>query len=63
MTKILIDIEGLCTTIKSVPSDKQPTADSIKRLDNEISSKKCTAYEDGCEEWAGCPCANYKAMN
>lgn len=22
--------------------------------------KKCSAYEDGCEEWAGCPCVNYQ---
>lgn len=50
------------TTIESVPFDKQPTPDSIKRLDNEISSKKCTAYEDGCEEWVGCPCINYKTI-
>ena len=47
------------TTIESIPFDKQPTPDSIKRLDNEIFSKKCTAY-DGCEEWAGCPCIYYK---
>ena len=23
--------------------------------------KPCINYEDGCEEWAGCPCAHYKA--
>lgn len=26
-------------------------------------SKKCTAYEDDCEEWAGCPCANYRTTD
>lgn len=25
--------------------------------------KKCTAHEDGCEEWAGCPCIYYKPKN
>ena len=23
--------------------------------------KPCINYEDGCEEWAGCPCVNFKA--
>jgi hypothetical protein len=23
--------------------------------------KPCINYEDGCEEWAGCPCVHYKA--
>ena len=23
--------------------------------------KECINYEDGCEEWAGCPCVYYKA--
>lgn len=23
--------------------------------------KPCINYEDGCEEWAGCPCVYYKA--
>ena len=22
--------------------------------------KPCINYEDGCEEWAGCPCVHYK---
>ena len=22
--------------------------------------KPCINYEDGCEEWAGCPCVYYK---
>lgn len=46
---------------ETIISNEKSRSDSIKRLDNEISSKKCTAYEDGCEEWAGCPCVNYKA--
>ena len=27
----------------------------------ECSHKPCINYEDGCEEWAGCPCVHYKA--
>lgn len=23
--------------------------------------KPCINYEDGCEEWAGCPCVHFKA--
>ena len=25
--------------------------------------KPCINYEDGCEEWAGCPCVYYKAKS
>lgn len=25
--------------------------------------KPCINYEDGCEEWAGCPCVYYKCRN
>ena len=29
---------------------------------NDIEKRKpCINYEDGCEEWAGCPCVHYKA--
>lgn len=63
MSMMQNELKKCGTTIEPVPSDKQPTSDSIKRLDNEISSRKCTAYEDGCEEWAGCPCVYYKATN
>lgn len=27
---------------------------------NEEKRKPCINYEDGCEEWAGCPCVYYK---
>lgn len=30
------------TNFESISQDKQPTTESINRLDNEISSKKCT---------------------
>lgn len=63
MSMMQNELKKCDTTIEPVPSNKQPTPDSIKRLDNEISSKKCTAYEDGCEEWAGCPCTNYRTTN
>lgn len=62
MSMMQNELKKCGTTIESVPFDKQPTPDSIKRLDNEISSNKCTAYEDGCEEWVGCPCINYKTI-
>lgn len=41
-------------TIKPVPFDKQPTSDSLKRLDNEISSKRVVTKADTLhefEEW------------
>ena len=28
---------------------------------NTEKHKPCVNYEDGCEEWAGCPCIRYKA--
>lgn len=46
MSMMKNELKKCGTTIKPVPSNKQPTLDSIKRLDNEISSRKCTAYED-----------------
>ena len=30
--------------------------------ESEVEKRKpCINYEDGCEEWAGCPCVYYKA--
>lgn len=28
-----------------------------------IKRKPCINYEDGCEEWAGCPCVYYKSKS
>lgn len=25
-----------------------------------VEEQSCETYEDGCEEWAGCPCIYYK---
>ena len=34
----------------------------IEPQENYIEKRKpCINYEDGCEEWAGCPCVYYKA--
>lgn len=34
----------------------------IKPQESDIEKlKPCINYEDGCEEWAGCPCVYYKA--
>lgn len=31
-------------------------------MESDIEERKpCINYEDGCEEWAGCPCVYYKA--
>ena len=32
------------------------------KMESDIEKRKpCINYEDGCEEWAGCPCVDYKA--
>ena len=33
----------------------------IKEVSSIEKRKSCINYEDGCEEWAGCPCVYYKA--
>jgi len=34
----------------------------VKPQESDIEKRKpCINYEDGCEEWAGCPCVHYKA--
>lgn len=36
----------------------------IDPQESDIEKRKpCINYEDGCEEWAGCPCVYYKAEN
>lgn len=32
-----------------------------EELISEQKRKPCINCEDGCEEWAGCPCVYYKA--
>ena len=35
--------------------------DDCLRAESDIEVRKpCINYEDGCEEWAGCPCVHYK---
>ena len=38
-----------------LPEPYDPQKSDIEKL------KPCINYEDGCEEWAGCPCVYYKA--
>lgn len=35
--------------------------ESEKMVSDIEKLKPCINYEDGCEEWAGCPCVYYKA--
>ncbi len=38
--------------------------DAIEAMTTAIEKRKpCINYEDGCEEWAGCPCVYYKAKS
>ena len=33
----------------------------VEPQESDIEKRKpCINYEDGCEEWAGCPCVHYK---
>lgn len=35
--------------------------DDCLKAESDIEIRKpCINYEDGCEEWAGCPCVHYK---
>lgn len=35
---------------------------SVTDMESDIEKlKPCINYEDGCVEWAGCPCVYYKA--
>lgn len=40
---------------------KAESEDEKKESGKECPRKPCINYEDGCEEWAGCPCVHYKA--
>ena len=40
--------------------DIEPQAESNIEIRKEWPHKPCINYEDGCEEWAGCPCVYYK---
>ena len=35
-------------------------AESLDNLKRTPKLKLCINYEDGCEEWAGCPCVYYQ---
>ena len=48
-------IKALCNYIADLVVQKLKTESDIEKR------KPCTNYEDGCEEWAGCPCVHYKA--
>ena len=46
--------------------DREAVRKNLKLLDAESDTevrKPCINYEDGCEEWAGCPCVHYKGRN
>lgn len=42
-------------------ADIEQLPPEIPRTNLAESSQDCINYEDGCEEWAGCPCVYYKA--
>lgn len=44
-----------------MPKPKAYKAESEPQKSDIEKHKKCINYEDGCEEWAGCPCVYYKA--
>ena len=42
--------------------DFAPTIIEADKIESGIEKRKsCINCEDGCEEWAGCPCVHYKA--
>lgn len=43
--------------------DREAVRKNLKLLEAESDieiRKPCINYEDGCEEWAGCPCVHFK---
>ena len=59
---------GEDVSLDNEPCDEYEFGGTEERL-HEIETQKsdiekrkpCINYEDGCEEWAGCPCVYYKA--
>lgn len=41
-------------------ADQEPTTKNDLEVEKIEVRKPCINYEDGCEEWAGCPCVHYK---
>ena len=39
----------------------EPTTKNDLGVEKVEVRKPCINYEDGCEEWAGCPCVHFKA--
>lgn len=52
--KVCIDSQDVFNVIDKYKAEIEP-----QECDIEIR-KPCINYEDGCEEWAGCPCVYYK---
>jgi hypothetical protein len=46
---------GVLQIIDKYKAESEPQESGIEKR------KPCINYEDGCEEWAGCPCVYYKA--
>lgn len=44
-----------------VKDELEPTTKNDLGVEKIEVHKPCINYEDGCEEWAGCPCVYYKA--
>jgi DNA-directed RNA polymerase subunit RPC12/RpoP len=59
-----IDVYHYChhCGIKMINVIDKYKAENKERKVSDIEKRKpCINYEDGCEEWAGCPCVYYKA--
>lgn len=50
------DLVEFLTTLKQYPTTKNDLG--VEKVE---VRKPCINYEDGCEEWAGCPCVHFKA--
>ena len=66
LDKIRAEIEALHVPFTSAFEMKRNVLEIIDKYKSESDIEKrkpCINYEDGCEEWAGCPCVYYKAEN
>ena len=56
-----VDGSNCYECVKGIRNNYKAESDIEKR--KEWPHEPCINYEDGCEEWAGCPCVHYKAEN
>ena len=54
-----VDGSNCYECVKGIRNNYTAESDIEKR--KECPHKPCINHEDGCEEWAGCPCVYYKA--